>query len=691
MEVVFCLLMFFISITRTSTQDIVIPGQSIRDGETLVSAGGSFELGFFSPGSSKNRYVGIWYKKVSAGTVVWVANRETPVSDTSGVLNISSQGILSLLNSSNIVVWSSNTSKTGQNPVAQLLESGNLVVKERNDNNSENIFWESFDYPCDNFLPGMKLGINFVTGFETYISSWKSTEDPAQGPYSLRIDPHGYPQLILKKGSKIVFRAGSWNGLYFSGKPGLVQNSISSYDFVLNNNEVYYKYKLRDSSLVSRYAMNPVGTMQRFVCIERKNDWDIFSAAQSDQCANYDFCGAYATCTSNKSPPCASLEGFVPRSTTSRDTTSVDWSDGCIRRTFLACDGTDSFYKHIGLKFPDTSNSWANKSMNLQECEELCLRNCSCTAYANLDILEGTGCLIWFGELIDMTEFTEEGQDLHIRLAASELDLLQSKRKSKEKLKAGIISISIVIATGLLILVFVLYVRKKKHRKEDEEKEDMELPMVDFATIVNATNNFSQSNLLGRGGFGPVHKGMLIGGQEIAVKRLSKNSGQGLEEFKNEVNLIAKLQHRNLVKLLGCCIKGEERMLIYEYMHNKSLDYFIFDKARSKVLDWHRRMHIVDGIARGLLYLHHDSRLRIIHRDLKTSNVLLDNSMNPKISDFGLARRFGGDQTEDKTRRVVGTYGYMSPEYAFSGHFSVKSDVFSFGVLILEILTTYWF
>ena len=131
MELVLCLFTFFFSITGTSTQDIIIPGKSIKDGETLISAGGSFELGFFSPGSSKNRYVGLWYKKVSSGTVVWVANRETPVSDSSGVLSITSQGILALLNGNNSLVWSSNTSKTAQNPLAQLLESGNLVVKER--------------------------------------------------------------------------------------------------------------------------------------------------------------------------------------------------------------------------------------------------------------------------------------------------------------------------------------------------------------------------------------------------------------------------------------------------------------------------------------------------------------------------------------------------------------------------------
>ncbi|KAI5400987.1 putative cysteine-rich receptor-like protein kinase 16, variant 2 [Lathyrus oleraceus] len=193
---------------------------------------------------------------------------------------------------------------------------------------------------------------------------------------------------------------------------------------------------------------------------------------------------------------------------------------------------------------------------------------------------------------------------------------------------------------------------------EDGVEDDMtnvESLRFNFNATIVATNGFSNTNKLGQGGFGVVYRGELPNGQMIAVKRLSKNSTQGDEEFKNEVLLVAKLQHRNLVRLLGFTLEGRERLLIYEYISNKSLDFFIFDPIRKAQMNWEIRYNIIKGIARGLLYLHEDSRLRIIHRDLKASNILLDDEMNPKISDFGLARLFVIGQTQGSTNRIVGT------------------------------------
>ncbi|XP_015583556.1 cysteine-rich receptor-like protein kinase 10 isoform X2 [Ricinus communis] len=204
----------------------------------------------------------------------------------------------------------------------------------------------------------------------------------------------------------------------------------------------------------------------------------------------------------------------------------------------------------------------------------------------------------------------------------------------------------------------------------DDEVESHDL-FFDLRTLQIATNFFSELNQLGHGGFGPVFKGLIPNGEEVAVKKLSLSSRQGLREFSNEVKLLLKIQHKNLVTLLGCCVEGPEKMLVYEYLPNKSLDYFLF----------------VTGVARGLLYLHEEAPVRIIHRDIKASNILLDERLNPKISDFGLARLFPGEDTHMNTFKISGTHGYMAPEYAMHGYLSVKSDVFSYGVLVLEIVS----
>ncbi|KAJ0263446.1 Cysteine-rich receptor-like protein kinase 5 [Hirschfeldia incana] len=263
-------------------------------------------------------------------------------------------------------------------------------------------------------------------------------------------------------------------------------------------------------------------------------------------------------------------------------------------------------------------------------------------------------------------------------------------------------SLVIILATCVPVSVFVLFlvaissyqvtkrVKKTNTTAADNEGDDITTAgslQFDFKVIEAATDKFSICNKLGQGGFGKVYKGTLPNGLQVAVKRLSKTSDQGEKEFKNEVVLVAKLQHRNLVKLLGYCFEREEKILVYEFVPNKSLDYFLFDSRMQSQLDWTRRFKIIGGIARGILYLHQDSRLTIIHRDLKAGNILLDTDMNPKVADFGMARIFEMDQTEANTRRVVGTYGYMSPEYAMYGQFSMKSDVYSFGVLVLEIIS----
>ncbi|GMN65096.1 hypothetical protein TIFTF001_034166 [Ficus carica] len=677
-----------------SAVDIIEPFKSISDGTTLISNGGSFELGFFSPGNSNNRYVGIWYKNIPVRTVVWVANRCNPITDSFGSLTINGTGNLVLSSQNTSLVWSTSTSKQAKKPIVQLLDSGNLVLRDQEDVNSEtNYLWQSFDYPSDTVLPNMKFGWDLKSGLNRRLSAWKNWDDPCPGDftYGVEFDPrlHRYPEFVLRKGTTEFYRTGPWNGIYLSGLLEQRPNQFYNFQFVNNDDEVYYTYSLKNESVISIIVINQTTSLrQRLTWIEEVQAWTPYSTAPRDDCDKFGVCGANGNCMINENPICQCIRGFKPKS---QETWNLmDWSKGCVRINPLSCKekDKDGFIKFSGLKLPDTTHTWVNKSMNLKDCRAICLSNCSCMAYTNTDIRgEGSGCAIWYGDLIDLRQSPNGGQDLFFRMPRSELD-----GKADNMIRIVMVVAIIGGVSVTLLLGFCICWRGSKDRNEElsqngGEEEDLELPLLSLPSITAATENFSLSNKLGEGGFGPVYRGRLEDGQEIAVKRLSISSEQGVEELKNEVKTIAKLQHRNLVKLIGCCIQAEEKLLVYEYMPNKSLDLFIFDQKQGKLLEWSKRFQIICGIARGLQYLHQDSRLRIIHRDLKASNILLDNEMSPKISDFGLARIFKGDQTEEQTGRVIGTYGYMAPEYASEGLFSIWSDVFSFGVLVLEIVS----
>ncbi|XP_050141586.1 probable LRR receptor-like serine/threonine-protein kinase At1g56140 isoform X2 [Malus sylvestris] len=263
---------------------------------------------------------------------------------------------------------------------------------------------------------------------------------------------------------------------------------------------------------------------------------------------------------------------------------------------------------------------------------------------------------------------------------------LPPTKKSRTELTVGI---AVPVGVVSLLLIFaILYMRRKTSEKEDDEDIlglDPRLNTFSYAELRAAAEDFNPSNKLGEGGYGPVYKGTLSDGRVVALKQLSVASHQGKSQFVFEIATIYAVQHQNLVKLYGCCIEGNHRILVYEYLENKSLDQALFGTSNLH-LDWRTRFNILLGTARGLAYLHEESRPRIVHRDVKASNILLDAELSPKISDFGLAKLYDDEKTHISTK-VAGTIGYLAPEYALFGHLTEKADVFGFGVVVLEILS----
>ncbi|XP_015581758.3 G-type lectin S-receptor-like serine/threonine-protein kinase At1g11410 [Ricinus communis] len=710
-----CLLILlqFTVCTSTTSNDTITINQIFTDGDLLISKEKTFAFGFFNPGSSSYRYLGIWFYNIPGQTVVWVANRNNPINGSSGFLSINQQGNLVLYGEDSDPVWSTNASVETTGNLAQLLDSGNLVLVQRNKDKS--ILWQSFDHPTDTLLPGMKIGVNRKTGQNWMLKSWRSENDPGIGNFFYRLNPNGSPQIFLYNDTTRYWRSNPW--------PWRINLEVYYCSFINNQDEICYNCSLRNTSVISRQQLDHLGIMRWLVWQENDDQWKEFQSLPRDRCDDYGRCGGYGKCDSNTVTryECACLPGYEPKSP--RNWNLWDGRDGCVRKrkeSSSVCGHGEGFIKVESVKLPDASAAvWVDMSTSHIDCEQQCKRNCACSAYSTIFIAgNGSGCLAWYGELIDTKTYPPDaGYDLYVRVDA--LELADSARRSSSSIETKrILIVSVASVWFIIILIIYCWLKKKKKKRkmkrnwntivldhpingsnyyrgtmaaadelEGGSRSHQDLVLFKLSTILVATDNFSPVNKIGQGGFGTVYKGQLSNGKEIAIKRMSKTSMQGIEELKNEVMLIAKLQHRNLVKLLGCCVERNEQMLIYEYLANKSLDTFLFDERKRSLISWETRFNIIVGIARGILYLHQDSRLTVIHRDLKSSNILLDADMKPKISDFGMARLFKSDELQGETNRVVGTYGYMSPEYAVFGKYSVKSDIFSFGIILLEIIS----
>jgi hypothetical protein len=398
--------------------DTFSKGRNITDNETLVSANGAFTMGFFSPGVSTRRYLGIWFS-VSRDAICWVANRDRPVNDNSSVLMVSDSGSLLLLDGSGRIAWSSNSSSTS--PVeAKLLDSGNLVV--RNPGSTNNL-WRSFEHPSNVLLSGMKVGRDFSSGDEWYLTSWRSADDPSPGAYTRKLDTAGQPDLIVWQGDVKTFRTGPWNGKRFGGIPEVLayQEDLFEYQMVMSPREVTYGYNVMPGAAFTYSVLTENGEVKRMVWDAGSQAWQTNYKGPRDVCDAYGMCGAFNLCNVSAAATsfCGCIRGFGLAS-------SSRISGRCRRNVALDCaDGatTDGFALVPGVKLPDTHNASVYTGITVEACRARCLANCSCLAYAAADISgggDGNGCIMWTDDLLDM-RYVDRGQDIYLRLAKSEL------------------------------------------------------------------------------------------------------------------------------------------------------------------------------------------------------------------------------------------------------------------------------
>ncbi|KAM0952388.1 putative protein kinase RLK-Pelle-SD-2b family [Dioscorea sansibarensis] len=675
----FFVLMFSLisfAICSSHASDSITSNQSLSGGQMLTSTGGNYLLGFFTKdNSSGNFYIGIWYKKVSELTPVWVANRATPVSDiTKSLFHISKNGNLALLDQSKSLIWSTNaTISSDSSTVAVLQDNGNLVLTDAD--NSSNIFWQSFDNPTHIWFTGSKIKVS------QRIISWKNSKDPAPGLFSnaLLEDTQNVLQWNM---SQTYWTSGPWNGHIFTGMPEMTSNYPFKLTYVNTSEESYFTFTLVDNTFGPFvYMMDVSGQMKAMLWVESTQKWTSVFVVPENQCNVTNFCGPFGNCNELRQQRCSCLRGFSQRSL--KDWALSDYSGGCVRDTPLQfCDGTgsgyvgerDKFFQMSSVKLPDYGQSLQVGSDG--ECMQACLYNCSCTAYSY-----GTSCTVWYSDLYNLQDQYEGsgGGTLYLRLAASELPTSKSKKGTVLGVVVGAVAACLICVVVLWILIW----RRKRSKLITASKlVEGTLTTFRYSELQRITKNFSEK--LGVGGFGSVFKGVLPDSTAIAVKKLAGLS-QGEKQFRTEVSTIGTIQHVNLVRLRGFCSEDSERLLVYDHMPNGSLDAHLFHNT-SDVLSWSTRYQIALGTARGLAYLHEKCRDCIIHCDIKPENILLDDSFVPKVSDFGLAKLMGRDFSRVLTT-MRGTRGYLAPEWISGVHITPKADVYSYGMTLFEIIS----
>ncbi|XP_057829762.2 G-type lectin S-receptor-like serine/threonine-protein kinase At2g19130 [Cryptomeria japonica] len=663
--------------------DTLSLGTSLTGNQTIISKNGTFEIGFFRPDGTDNWYIGIWYGKVAEKTIVWVANRDRPAKKRPGVFMLSKQGSLGLFDSENVSLWSANISNKASRAV--ILDSGNFLMVS-DGSNSETV-WQSFDYPVDTWLPGMRVG------GKRELVCWKNSLDPATGIFSKRMDPSGISQFVLIWNNSVKYwESGVWDGESFIQIPEMTLNDLFNYRAENTTSGFYISYELRPPvNVLTRFVLQRSGVLQLYALFDNTN-WSVVWSQPTDECSVYGICGAYGNCNSNNVDFCGCVEGFIPRD--NRSWKMQDWSSsGCVRKSPLNCDtknGSSDRFMGYNVTLP-VNQAFTYPARSNEDCQKACLQNCSCNAFSFIGP-SGT-CQTWSGNLINMhTSPLESNSDVFIRLAASPISKFDHKLSSSRRKTAISIMGTVLGIVGTLTIVFCFFSfsmwrsQRLLLMQMRADSSNSFLSLFSYKELKIATRNFGSR--LGSGGFGSVFKGTLTDGTLVAVKKLEESRGDE-KQFRAEISSLGNIQHLNLVRLRGFCAEGSQRLLVYDYMPNGSLNSLLFssnNQSKLNLLNWKTRFQIALGTARGLFYLQEECRECIIHNDVKPENILLDSEFSPKLADFGMAKLVGRDFSRVLTT-MRGTRGYLAPEWLSGLPIIPKVDVHSYGKTLFEIIS----